>query len=217
MKRYGNKWNGGKKKYHGGLLGALLFLAGACGAQGPAQYGVAETPPEGLAVGAEAPSFSAVNQDGKTVSLAELRDKGPVVLFFYRGHWCPVCDKHLKAFVDSLPLLKQAGAQVVAVTPNAPRYLAQTDEKLQGQLSLLSDTSGQIMRAYEVLFPVTEAYQKKIRTFLGTDIARANDQQKAKLPVPATYLIDPAGEIRWRHFDLNYKNRAGVGQILAEL
>ncbi len=200
-----------------GLLAALLIMAGACGAQGPAQYGVAETPPEGLPVGGEAPSFRAVDQNGEAVALAELQKKGPVVLFFYRGHWCPVCDKHLSAFVDSLPLLKEAGAEVVAVTPNTPHYLDQTDEKLGGKLTLLSDTTGKIMAAYDVAFEVTEGYQKKIRTFLGADIAEANGQQKARLPVPATYIITPGGTIKWRHFDLNYKNRAGVGQILSQL
>ena len=74
-----------------------------------------------------------------------------------------------------------------------------------------------IMQDFDVLFKVTKKYQGKIKTFLFTDIAKNNNQDEAQLPVPATYIIDQKGMVKWRHFDYDYTKRASAKDIIKAL
>src|SRR5918912_990280 len=82
--------------------------------------------PEGLFINSKAPDFKAKDQSGVEVSLRELRKKGTTVLVFYRGYWCPYCNKELKNLQDSLQLITSKGAQLVAVTPEAAEGVSKT-------------------------------------------------------------------------------------------
>ena len=74
--------------------------------------------PAGLKVNDKAPDFSSKDQNGKIISLKDELKRGKVVLIFYRGQWCPYCNKELKSMEDSLSLITSKGATVVAVTRN---------------------------------------------------------------------------------------------------
>src|SRR5688500_9508081 len=75
--------------------------------------------PEGLFSNSKAPDFKLKDQNGVEQNLKELRKKGPVVVLFYRGHWCPYCNRELSRFQDSLQLITDKGATVIAITPEA--------------------------------------------------------------------------------------------------
>src|SRR4051812_23628396 len=79
----------------------------------------AQEKPEGLFINSKAPDFKAKDQEGKEISLKELRKKGNVVVVFYRGNWCPYCSRYLKKLQDSLELIRGKGAQLVVITPEA--------------------------------------------------------------------------------------------------
>lgn len=74
----------------------------------------------GLMVGDIAPDFKAVDASGNVFQLAEALQNGPVVMIFYRGHWCPICNKHLGTIQDSLQLIVDKGASVIAISPQKP-------------------------------------------------------------------------------------------------
>ncbi|MDZ7742260.1 MAG: redoxin domain-containing protein [Bacteroidota bacterium] len=78
---------------------------------------------EGLTIGSPAPLFEASDAENKTFKLENALKEGPVVLIFYRGFWCPVCNKHLSGIQDSLKLIQEMGARVVAVSPKNPNIL----------------------------------------------------------------------------------------------
>ncbi len=173
--------------------------------------------PEGLAVGDKAPDFEAKDMLGNPIVLSKILAHKPVVLLFYRGYWCPICTRYLKAFQDSIELIQETGAIVLAVTPETADYANETLTETGTSVTLIPDSSNVIMDAYKVSFPVTEAYQNKIKEKLEADIAETNGADAAYLPVPATYIINENGEISWRHFDPNYRKRASVKDILARL
>lgn len=200
------------------LVLPLLLITYCSLAQEPAEYGVSpENVPQGLSVGTQAPYFTLPSQDNKSINLERLLNKGPVVVMFYRGAWCPVCNRYLAKIVDSLSLISSRGATVLAITPNKMEEITETSKVLNNKLILLADTTGGVMDQYRVSFGVTEAYQNKIRSNLNSDIAEDNNQKEARLPVPATYIINEGGQIVWRQFNLNYKKRASVKQILKNL
>lgn len=172
--------------------------------------------PEGLFINSKAPEFLLKDQNGATVSLKELRKKGPVVLLFYRGYWCPFCSKELKAFQDSLSLLEAKGARVVAITPEKSEGIDSTARKTGAGFPLLYDEDMKITTAYAGAYPVDDRTVNRYK-MAGIDLLRLNGQKAAQLPVPAVYIINRDGAVTFRYFDENYRNRPSVQLILKNL
>lgn len=172
--------------------------------------------PKGLMAFDKAPGFAAADQNGKTISLDALLKEGPVVLLFYRGQWCPYCNKQLKNLEDSLSFLKDKKVTVVAVTPETPENIKATAEKTKASFSLVYDEGMKIMKAYNVAFAVDTATVVKYKTY-GIDFNKANGSNGANLPVPATYIIGQNGMIKSVFFDTDYRNRPSVKQLLENL
>lgn len=173
--------------------------------------------PKGLNVNDVAPGFTATDQDGKSISLGEQLKKGPVVLVFYRGQWCPYCNRQLKKLEDSLSLITAKGATLIAVSPENMENISKTIEKSKASYPILHDEGLKIMKSYDVAFPVDNKTIEKYKEY-GIDFNKVNgDANGANLPVPAIYVINKDGKIVFRHFDKNYTKRASVAEILQHL
>jgi peroxiredoxin len=173
--------------------------------------------PQGLKVGDKAPDFTGYDQNGKMVESKNLLQKGPLVLFFYRGKWCTVCSKYLNNYQDSLKLITDQGVSFVAITPESIENVEQTVKFNNLSYTVIYDCQEKIMKDFDVMFSVTKTYQNIIFTTLSTDIAKNNGRDAARLPVPATYVINREGIIVAVQFDPNYQNRASVLWILRNL
>ncbi|MBG0782221.1 MAG: AhpC/TSA family protein [Bacteroidales bacterium] len=171
----------------------------------------------GLLPGQTAPMFEAIDQNGRQFKLVEALNDGPIVLIFYRGFWCPVCNKHLATFQDSLYLLKEAGVKVIAVSPEKPEYLEKMATKTGAEFQLLYDENYRIADAYDVTFKPDTKTLFVYNTVLGAKLKETHSDDSQRLPIPATYLIKPDGIIAWRHFDPDYKKRSSVSDILKAL
>lgn len=186
----------------------LLILAGAaCFAQ---------EKPEGLFINSKAPEFKTTDQNGATVSLKELRKKGPVVVLFYRGHWCPYCSRELKRFQDSLSLITEKGAQLVAITPEGAEGISKTVTKTGAAFPLLSDADMKISKSYQVAYAVDDRTLGRYKN-ADIDLLHINGQKVASLPVPAVYIVNKEGSVIYRYFDADYKKRVSVKEILSEI
>lgn len=173
--------------------------------------------PQGLEVNDVAPDFSSTDQLGNNVSLKKLLDKGPVVLVFYRGEWCPYCNKYLKELEESLLKVTAKGASIVAVTPEQPEYISKTIEKTKAEFSILHDVGLKIMKSYDVAYQLDEKTLTRYKKF-SIDLTKINgDANKDNLPVPAVYVINKQGKIVYRFFDPDYTNRPPVSTIMKYL
>lgn len=172
---------------------------------------------KGLKEGAKAPMFSGVDQNGKTVSLKNaLKTHRSVVLFFYRGQWCPYCNQHIKQLQDSLSLLTEKDAFVIGITPETKENIDKTIKKTSAGFSILQDKNDEIMKAYGVNFIMDDATFTKYKGY-GINLEANNGNDRHTLPVPATYIIDRSGKIKYVHFDPNYQKRASVKLLLSKL
>lgn len=176
----------------------------------------AQEKPEGLFINSKAPEFKLNDQDGNEVSLKELRKKGTTVLVFYRGNWCPYCNRQLKALQDSLELITAKGAQLVAITPEADAGVDATVSKTGVSFPLLYDAEMKLATAYGVAFAVDEKTVNRYK-MSGIDLLKTNQQKIATLPVPAVYIINKEGTITYRYFDENYRRRLSVREILENI
>ncbi len=168
-----------------------------------------------LEVGDKAPLFVGVNQIDETISLEALLEEGPVVMTFYRGKWCPFCNKYLAELDENYPKMKELGANLIAISPELPKHIQQTANKMEHPYSIISGGTS-IMQQYGVDFQLDKKTKTKYKLF-GINVAKRNGMDDYTLPVPATYVIDKKGVIVYKHFDENYKVRAEVKDILNAL
>jgi peroxiredoxin len=191
------------------LFFTLLFVASF--------VSFAQERPEGLFINSKAPEFKAIDQSGAEVTLKDLRKKGPIVLVFYRGNWCPYCNKELKRFQDSLQLITDKGVQVVAVTPEGAEGIAKTVDKTGVTFPILYDSEVKIARSYQVAYEVDDKTATRYKSF-GNDLLVLNQQKgKPYLPVPAVYIINKEGSVIYRYFEADYRKRVSVKEILDQL
>lgn len=176
----------------------------------------AQEAPEGLFIASKAPDFRAKDQHGKEIRLKDLLKEGKVLLVFYRGQWCPYCNKELSRLQDSLQLIKDKGATLVAVSPEIPENIEKTVEKTKAEYSILYDEGLKIMKAYDVEFEVPENTLTRYRN-AGLDIEKNNGANGKYLPVPAVFIIDKESTIIYRFFDRDYKKRPNVKDLLEYL
>ncbi len=136
---------------------------------------------------------------------------------FYRGNWCPYCNKELKRFQDSLQFITGKGATLVAITPEAVEGVSKTIEKTGAAFPILYDADLKVSKGYAVTFDVDEKTAARYKNF-GNDLMVINQQKgKVVLPVPAVYVVNRDGAVTYRFFDADYKKRPNVKDILAEL
>ncbi len=170
-----------------------------------------------LKVGEKAPLFNVKDNSGKLIDLKKvLKEHQSVVLFFYRGQWCPFCSKHIKNLQDSLQVLTAKGAYIIGVSPENAAGIDKTVAKTKASFSIISDRDYSIMKAYQVNYVMEPGLADKYKKG-GLDVAMANGQVDYVLPVPTTYIIGQDGKIKFAYFDKDYKKRPSVKILEAAL
>jgi len=168
-----------------------------------------------LGAGATAPSAQLLQADGKPVTLADLYAKKPTILVFYRGGWCPYCNTHLGQIATIEPELVKLGYQVLAISPDKPEMLAASVDKGGYAYQLLSDSDMTLSQAFGLAFKVDEPTVEKYRGY-GIDLSKSSGKNHNLLPVPAVYVVDRKGVIRFAHHDADYTKRLSPADLVGE-
>lgn len=166
-----------------------------------------------LPVGSIAPSFSAKDQYGKIISSEKLLEKGPLVVLFYRGYWCPNCNRQMSHVADSMKMITDLGATVVAITPEKSDYFDKTKEETNASFSFIYDASHKIMDNYQVTWNMAKS-KSFLWKFAGINLDKSSGNKDRALPVPATYIIDHSGKIIGGYFNEDHTRRMAVSQII---
>ena len=133
--------------------------------------------PEGLFINSKAPDFALKDQYGATVTLKDLRKKGQTVLLFYRGSWCPYCNRELKAFQDSLGLILTKKAQLIAITPESTEGIDSMVKKHSVVFPILYDEGAKTLQAYQVAYKPDEKTVSRYK-MAGIDLLNKNKQKE---------------------------------------
>lgn len=172
---------------------------------------------EGKAVGETVKNFTALDAEGNTFNLENTLKDGPVVLLFYRGQWCPVCNRHMSQLQEQLDKIEAKGAKVIAVSPEKQENLQKTKSKTGAEFTLLYDKDYKISEDFDVAFVPKEQLIELYNTRLAADLENAHSDNSERIPVPATFIIGQNGVVVWRHFDRDYKERASAEEIMEAL
>jgi peroxiredoxin len=169
-----------------------------------------------LQVGDRAPEIVLINAKGETVDVRMLLERGPVILTFYRGGWCPYCNLELRAYQKILPDIEAAGASLVAISPEKPDGTLTTTEKNGLAFEVLSDVGQKVGRAFGLVYIFSDELKRAYQGF-GRDIPEANGTDEWALPISATYVIGKNGRIIYANTDADYRDRADPEEVLKVL
>ena len=165
----------------------------------------------GLKVGESAPDFVLPNAFGNPVSLADCLKSGPVILKFYRGEWCPICNLDLREIQPYVNQFSEYHAKIIAISPQKPDDALNIIQKNELGFEVLSDSHQEVIRAYQVQFDPGEDYHQR------RDLTLLNGDGSKTLPVPATFVINQDFTVIAAHVEANYTERMSPIEILKVL
>ncbi len=166
-----------------------------------------------LTVGHKAPTFTLTNTLGKHITSSDLLVKGPVVISFYRGAWCPYCNVELNALQKTLPQIQAAGGQLVAISPNLPDKSLSSVEKHNLTFEVLSDVDNKVARQFGLVFSLGEDLRPMFKK-VGFDVPAHDGNDTWEIPVPATYIVNSEGTIIYSFVNVDYTQRAEPEEIV---
>jgi len=165
-----------------------------------------------LSPGDTAPDFELKNALNEPVKLSTLLQGGPVILSWYRGGWCPYCNIQLRYLQSYLPQFKEAGATLVALSPELPDKSLNTIEKNNLEFEVLTDYNNELARQFRIAFTLNDELIEIYNDF--HKLVTYNGVATNELPVPATYVIGTDRIIRYAFVDTDYRQRAEPAEIL---
>ena len=169
-----------------------------------------------LPVGAKAPQFELQDHDGKAVSSYALLSKGPLVLCFIRGRWCPFCVGQMEAMNLILPEIEHAGASFIAISPQTVKQSFFMHDQHKLRFPLLSDAGNEVARQFGLTYrvpPQQEAVYR--RAFVNLPFTNGDDSWE--LPIPATYILDRDGTVLYASANEDYTERPEPTEIVRTL
>lgn len=173
----------------------------------------AQTNTTALKVGDSIPDVTLRTEDDKEVSLKKLISEKPTVLVFYRGGWCPFCNRHLQSLAGIEDDLNKAGAQLLAISMDQPSKLKATPDREKLHYRLLSDSDAAAAKAFGIAFKVDDTTVEKYKGY-GINLDAASGRDHHILPHPAVFIPNTNGVIRFAHVNPDYKVRLEPKKIL---
>jgi peroxiredoxin len=162
------------------------------------------------------PDFLLPDERGRLHSLQEYVTRGPVVVAFHRGHWCPYCRISATALAEAYPNIRLRGAELVAITPEIEKFNAELKAASGAPFPVLSDMDNGYAMMLNLAFYVGDEKRKNMAA-AGWDITPFNDSDAWTLPIPATFVVGRDGVVKTRFIDPDYRKRMNVDDILAAL
>lgn len=160
------------------------------------------------------PDFLLPSATGHLINLADELARGPVVLTFFRGEWCPFCKLTTAALAEAAPRIEALGARILALTPETGAWPLKLQQRDASAFEVLADVDFGVGLAAGLVFKIPPLYRARVQG-LQLDLRQGNAAWC--LPVPAVYIIRPDGTVAWRFADVDFSRRPEPDEILAAL
>lgn len=167
-----------------------------------------------ILIGQKIPQLTLTTIEGIPYDVNLESGKKSTILIFYRGGWCPFCNRHLAQLRHAEPELAALGYQLLAVSPDRPSKLRETVNKNELSYTLLSDSSMTASKALGIAYKVDERVVNRYRNN-GTDFEEFTGEDHHLLPVPAVFIIGKDGTVRFHYINPNYRVRLDPDLLLA--
>jgi peroxiredoxin len=159
------------------------------------------------------PDFVLPSAEGRLVSLASFLERGPVIISFFRGEWCPWCQLMLTALAEAMPEIEAAGASLLALTPETGGLPLIMKRDSNAHFEVLSDVDCGVGLAAGIIFRMPRLYRARLEAS-GISLPERVGNSSWFLPVPATFIVTRDGLIAWRFVDADFTHRAEPADII---
>lgn len=163
-----------------------------------------------LLIGEKIPDATLKSPEGTTQSLSVIIKQKPTILLFYRGGWCPYCNKHFSELQEIEKDITALGYQLIAISPDSPENLRGSQEKHKLNYDLYSDANGQLIRDIGIAYQAPEKYA-------GLLNKQSGGLNPGLLPVPSVFVVDSESEILFEYINPDYSTRLKADLLLAVL
>jgi peroxiredoxin len=167
-------------------------------------------------VGDTAPSFSLKDPNGNVLDSKELLRRGPLILTFYRGAWCPYCNMELQALEAAKAKFDKYGASLVAISPQTAANSRKSIQQNNLAFPILSDPHGKLSESFGLRFQLPD-YLIELYKGFKNDLPLFNDDPSWTLPMPARYVIGQDGVILYAEANPDYTRRPEPEAMLPAL
>lgn len=167
----------------------------------------------GLAAGDKVTGFSVHGVDGESVSWDDLVDRGPLLVIFYRGGWCPYCNLQIRQLTLAYPEFEKRGILPVLISVDKPDASSLVQRTYDIPFPVLSDPDLHALEAFRVTMEVDEATLKKYEEY-GINLEAWSHRNHHKIAVPSVFFVDKKGTVRWTHSAMDYRVRPSPQQLL---
>lgn len=169
-----------------------------------------------LKAGDTVPAFTLADPEGNPVSSASLLSKGPLVMSFYRGVWCPYCNMELQALQETLPQFQALGASLIAISPQNPVNSRKSVRQNNLSFPILSDPHNDVAAAFGLRFALPD-YLVDLYKSLKNDLPAFNGDPSWTLPMPARFVVGEDGTILYAEVNPDYTRRPEPEDMLPAL
>lgn len=169
-----------------------------------------------LPLRASMPEFQLRDHDSKGVASTDLLAKGRLVLCFIRGRWCPFCVAQMEAMNLVLLEIEQAGATLVAISPQTVQQSFFMRDQHKLRFLLLSDRGNNVARRFGLTYRIPDE-QRTVYQRAFVNLPFVNGDDSWELLIPATYIVDRDGAVLYASANEDYAERPEPEDILLAL
>jgi peroxiredoxin len=160
------------------------------------------------------PSFLLPDETGRLVAMQSLLAAGPLAVMFFRGHWCPYCRLNVRAVIEAMDRIREAGGQVVAIMPETQAFAGKFKADSAAPFPVLTDLDN----GYALSLNLAIWLGAEIQTLLSyQDMASFHGNEGWVLPIPATFVVGRDGVVVARFVDPDFRKRMAIDDLIAAL
>jgi len=156
------------------------------------------------------------NVDGTKINFSKLTNGQKRVLVYYRGGWCPYCNKQLAALQNIEQEIRKKGYQIYALSADSPESFKETAVMNKLGYILLSDSSMKGADALGISYVLPEEKVKKLKSY-GKDLEVASGHTHHKLPHPSVFILNEKGIVQFVYTNKDHKVRLSNDKLLKQL
>jgi peroxiredoxin len=159
----------------------------------------------------DAQDFILMDSHGRPVRLQSLLERGPAVISFYRGGWCPYCNIELSEFQQALPEIELLGASLVAISPELPGDALATEQKNRLTFPVLSDVGNIVAKRFGIVRKPTAQLLALYRK------SQHRREGPSEFPIPSVFVIDQTRSIRMAYLEKDFRQHMAPAMAVGAL